>query len=317
MKKNALLSIVIPTYNRARFLDKCLDIQIPIARKHGIAIYISDNASTDDTKLVVEKRKKDYSYIEYSKNTENVGADKNFEIALKIPDQDYVWLMGDTYHIPEELMELVLRELLNNEKSFDYIILNANSRVCDTPSQHYSDKNKLLRDLGWHMTCMSSLVYKKSAISNANFTRYRDTYFIQVGIIFEYIEDKMFSICWIDFPSVENITIYGLKKNSWQSITFEIWVNRWSNFVFSLPPSYKLESKLECIRSHGIKSGLFSIKGLLLLRAAGLLDYALFKKYNNIYLFAINRNKLLIFIICSTPIVVLNTFRKLVKKFNR
>lgn len=37
MNKNTLLSIVIPTYNRAEFLDYSLEVHIPLLKKFGIA----------------------------------------------------------------------------------------------------------------------------------------------------------------------------------------------------------------------------------------------------------------------------------------
>ena len=55
MESNKQLSIVIPTYNRADFLDYSLKLHIPIVKKYNICIYISDNASTDNTKEVINK----------------------------------------------------------------------------------------------------------------------------------------------------------------------------------------------------------------------------------------------------------------------
>jgi abequosyltransferase len=63
MIANPLISITIPTYNRAEFLDRCLAAHIPVARAHNIQIFISDNASTDGTESVVKKRMTEYPWI--------------------------------------------------------------------------------------------------------------------------------------------------------------------------------------------------------------------------------------------------------------
>jgi len=320
MNENHLLSIVIPTFKRAVFLDKCLALQIPVAREFSLAIYVSDNASDDDTKLVVEKRMTEYCHIKYFRNDENIGPDKNFEVALKIPSTNYIWLMGDTYHIPRDLIDYAIKKISNATNVFDCIVFNVGNRVHDTPCQEYTDKNKLLIDLGWHMTCMSTLVYSNNLISNANFKRYRETFFIQTGVIFEYIEDKEFSIYWNNLLSVKNIIIDGVKKKSWQRITFEVWVDKWVNFIFSLPPSYDINLKLECVKKHGVKSGLFTTNGLLLLRESGLLNYSFFKKYKNTYPLAINSNKIVILISCIMPIFIVSWMRlasNTLKKFFR
>ena len=80
------ISICIPTYNRAQFLDACLEYHIPLARMHNVKIFISDNASDDNTEDVVKRRCAEYPLIFYSRNQVNVGADAGFEIALKLAD---------------------------------------------------------------------------------------------------------------------------------------------------------------------------------------------------------------------------------------
>lgn len=301
MKQNSLLSIVIPTFNRAEFLDYCLGLQIPIAREYAIAIYITDNSSDDNTKLIVENRMSEYCHLKYIRNNENMGPDKNFELGLKLPKTDYIWLMGDTYHIPKKLIEFTIEKISKSNVVFDCFIFNAEGRVRNIPSQEYTDKNKLLLDLGWHMTCMSSLVYSKNLISNANFERYRDTSFIQTGIIFEYINNYKFNICWTDNLSALNIKIDGVGKNSWQSIVFYIWMERWTNFVFSLPASYHVTTKLKCIMDHGVKSGLFSIKRLILLRYENTLNYETYKTYKHLIPLTIKHATFTVLLISIIP----------------
>ena len=99
MEINKKLSIVIPTYNRADFLDYSLEIHIPMLKEYGIEIAIFDNASTDNTEKVVSKWMEEYPYLSYHRSETNIGPDANFERALKYPDTEYIWLLGDTYEI--------------------------------------------------------------------------------------------------------------------------------------------------------------------------------------------------------------------------
>ena len=65
-----LLSVCIPTYNRAKNLENCLNsIKIASQKIHPsfVEICISDNASTDETSRVVEKFKK-FLNMKYKKN---------------------------------------------------------------------------------------------------------------------------------------------------------------------------------------------------------------------------------------------------------
>ena len=73
-----ILTISIPTYNTLGFLHKNLkhtwDINI-----NQFNILIQDNASTDNTKQVVESFKLGLP-IDYKRNKRNLGWAKNFEL---------------------------------------------------------------------------------------------------------------------------------------------------------------------------------------------------------------------------------------------
>jgi glycosyltransferase involved in cell wall biosynthesis len=317
MNSNTQLSIVIPTYNRADFLDYCLEVHIPLARAHNVQIFISDNASTDATKKVVEKWQVEYPLIRYHRNETNVGPDENFERALKYPKTEYVWLLGDAYQIPPEGIDSLFKIISKENQRYDAIVFNVENRVSDIAEQDYSNKNWLLSDLGWHMTCMSSLIYNTKIIANANFERYRKTNFIQTGVIFEYIENKEFLVHWKKSISVQPIVIEHIKKVSWQDRTFEIWTKNWINFIFSLPSSYELDTKLKCVTDHGIKSGLFSLKGLLNLRSNNCLNIKQYKKYSVYFPLTIKYSKFTILIIALLPISILRILKATIKSVYR
>lgn len=310
---NPLLSIVIPTYNRADFLDYCLAVHIPLARAHNIQFFIFDNASTDTTEEVVNKRSKEYPLIKYHRNDVNVGPDKNFEQALKYPQTEYVWLLGDTYQIASEGIDYLVELITANNNEYDAIIFNFSGRVFDIPQQDYSDQNKLLSDLGWHMTCMASMVYSSKLIANAHFKRYRNTNFIQTGVIFEHIANKKFLVHWAETLSIQTISIKGIAKQSWQNQIFEIWTERWPNFIFSLPPSYKLNVKLKCVKDHGIKTDIFTLKLLLVYRSRNFINYEIYTRYSHFFPLTTRCPKFIILLIAIIPQSI-PQFLKTIKK---
>jgi glycosyltransferase involved in cell wall biosynthesis len=309
-KANSLISITIPTFNRAPFLDACLEYHIPLARKHNVKIFISDNASDDYTQEVVKRRCAEYSLISYIRNQDNVGADANFEQALKLADTEYVWLLGDTYTIPEKGLDYLVNLLTSCSANYDLIVFNWKNRVKDTMSQDYADPNKILSDIGWHMTCLSTLVYRVDMLRVCNFKSYLDTYFIQTGIIFDYISSHDHLIHWNRDISVETLFIDGVKKNTWAKYRFEIWFERWPKFIFSLPPVFLLSSKIKAIKDHGVKSKAFSIKNLLMMRFNNGLNLSVCKKYRYIMPLTISHPRVLIFLfIAILPIVFIKFFK--------
>jgi len=310
---NNLLSIVIPTFNRADFLDRCLGLHIPIARLHNIQIFVSDNASTDLTQRVIEKYKKEYPFLQYFRNESNLGYDENVERALKYPDTEYVWLLGDAYKFSEDDLAGVLSLII--KRKYHAIVVNLGDRVKDVKEKEYSDYNLLLAEIGWHTTCLSTLVFSKEVILSANHEVYYDSYFMQTGILLEFLPKNPFLLYWAQGISVSNIRIQGIEKQGWHYKTFDVWGRQWPELIFSLPKSYELKIKLKCILDHGSKSGLFSLKSLLYMRRRGILDFKTYQRYKYSMPLVIKYNKTLIMMISFVPKGILGVAEYILRKF--
>lgn len=295
------LSIVIPSYNRADFLDKSLSVHVPLARSHNVQIFILDNASPDNTQDVIAKWQKEYGLIHNLRSETTVGPDANFEKALKAADTQYVWLLGDTSQIPENGIASVLK-LIASSDSYSAIVVNLIDKNT-TASQNYTCHNVLLKELGGIMSCMSCLIYNKELIASANFSRYIGSYFIQTGVILEHATRENALVRWereISITSLESIT---LQKKGWAHTPkiFEVGIEKWVNFIFSLPPSYSLNSKLLACRSFGAVSGAFSVRGMISLRVRGLLNYSIYRKFKHALRLSINYPLLIVAVISLTP----------------
>ena len=299
MQLNEKLAIVIPVYNRAAFIARSLEVHVPLAEKYGIAIYISDNCSEDRTAEVVREWMEKSPCVFYSCNEKNIGADRNFEAGLKLPQAKYVWLLGDTYRLPEHALEYVLKVL--ESQNYAAIVTNLSNKLSIGP-RAYTDSRALLSDVCSVISCLSCLIYHRDLIAGAAFTRYYDSYFIQTGILLEYIADKQASVYWAGDLSVLGLAAGNLQKTSWVDTprVAEIGVEKWVNFVFSLPPRYALSAKLKAARNFG----LLSWRGIAVMRANGFLTADLLKRYRDPFWLAVN-NKIkfyALFVICRLPV---------------
>lgn len=299
---NKQLSIVIPTYNRADFLNYSLEVHIPLARRYNIQICIFDNASTDTTEEVVTKWMKQYIHLIYHKHETNIGGIMNFEYALKYPQTDYIWLIGDTYKINNNVIDYVLEVLNTTNHKLDAIVLNLQGRI-NIPAKNYTDANLLLNELGALMTCAAISILSKDMIKEEILQRYRLVWFTHTAIIFEAIANKDFLIHWAQKQSVEGLEHSSLNKTNWShtSKAFEIGCEDWANFVMSLPPSYNIHNKMKCIMDFGKVSHLFTLKNVIFLRLHGILTYTTFKKYRFLFSLTINIPLVFIFILSITP----------------
>ena len=91
-----LLTIAIPTYNRAGLLGELLDVLLPqLADEPRVELLICDNASPDGTEDVVRGRIAGGAAIRYLRNAENIGSDANFVRCFEEAGGEYFWLFGD------------------------------------------------------------------------------------------------------------------------------------------------------------------------------------------------------------------------------
>lgn len=91
-----ILSICIPTYNRAEFLQDTLNqiLREIDVLKDDIEICVSDNASTDNTARILRDMSASLP-LRWQRNKENLGYDSNVLASIKLAGSEYIWFMGD------------------------------------------------------------------------------------------------------------------------------------------------------------------------------------------------------------------------------
>jgi glycosyltransferase involved in cell wall biosynthesis len=117
-----LLSICIPTYNRAHMLRQILDTlgaQCRVGNPDDVAIYISDNGSTDKTPHVVEEFQKQPGLrIVYSRNSTNVGISRNLLKVMAMGQGRFIWTLGDDELIEPNAIPNLLTTLRRYDPGF-------------------------------------------------------------------------------------------------------------------------------------------------------------------------------------------------------
>ncbi len=276
------LSIVIPTYNRANFLDILLEKHVNIFRQCNIPVFIYNNASTDDTDLVIDKWKREYHLITSKTNTGDVLiTDESIETALKLSNTKYRWLLGDSYYLSSKLVRHV-SGIISQGEDVDLYILNLNNIIKDIPSSICRNNNQLLSNFSTIMACVSCQIYHEKIINSDNFNKYKGSSFLQLGITLEYASGKNFCANWVQNFSVTSLKNKSLEKKNWSTgkSVLKVGAKKWTEFIFSLPESYSTAEKLIAIKNFGKQTKIFTIQGLMLMRVRGNLNYASYKQYS-------------------------------------
>jgi glycosyltransferase involved in cell wall biosynthesis len=121
----SLLSICIPTYNRAELLKSALlSVMAQVKDFEGeVELVISDNCSTDDTRQVVEWARQ-FGPLRYHRNDENIGAIPNIlTLADNLAAGEFCWLLGDDELLRPGAVAKVV-EILKSRPDLDYVYVN-------------------------------------------------------------------------------------------------------------------------------------------------------------------------------------------------
>ncbi len=108
-----LLTIAIPTFNRATQLDALLSVLEPqVAGKADVEVFISDNASDDDTPTVIAAAAERYRHagarLRTHRHATNIGSDANFAFCFNQAGGHFFWMCGDDDLIVPDAIDDVL-----------------------------------------------------------------------------------------------------------------------------------------------------------------------------------------------------------------
>lgn len=101
-----LISVLIPSYNYARFIEKSID-SVLAQTYENVEIVVLDNRSTDETMSVLRTRFAQETRVRVFENDENIGLVQNFNRALTHARGEFiVWLCADDWFLKHHLERL-------------------------------------------------------------------------------------------------------------------------------------------------------------------------------------------------------------------
>ena len=117
------LSICIPTYNRAHLLQDLLDTLVREITTNeftpdDVKVYVSDNASTDNTRELVTGLMNALPHLVYSPNPTNIGAGRNILGCHQKSNGHYRWIIGDDETLPVGALAPIIQSLRAHKPSW-------------------------------------------------------------------------------------------------------------------------------------------------------------------------------------------------------
>ena len=250
MKYENLLSICIPTYNRAEVLNNTIEMWEKYIGSLPVNIYISDNASDDNTKFIVEKLIRKYGNIIYNRNSENCGYAINSHKVLSMSSAKYSWFFGDDDIVKfNDGFESFLQYLDKN--NFSLLLANNKQYIPEHGYDYiYTDVNETLADIGPNISWITSLIISKKLKENMQMDKYKDRAFAHILTIFDYFSKESFCVKFYPEAIIKSNPHEDKSGAGYSSSAFTTMVVKFSKDLMMLPDEINRKSAKACIRKH-------------------------------------------------------------------
>lgn len=251
MEHKFLLTLCIPTYNRAKFLDVALE---RLMRQYQalpdpleLEIIVSDNCSSDSTPLIVNKYLAIGLPLTYVRNAENLGPDGNFIQCFKMAQGKYVWLLGDD----DFLKEGALNDILSVLASGEYGLVHLQMGGKGSEAIEYRDNASFIGKVSHWITYISANIVNTRHISVVEFERYTATFlgYLPLYMLSALVEKK--NILLPNHYLEEGADVENNGGYNFFQVFVENYLNIWSEFIekgYLTPKQYEKE-KLNLLRN--------------------------------------------------------------------
>jgi abequosyltransferase len=214
-----LLTIVVPTYNRAHCLRTVLGaLTAELAGLDGrVAIVLGDNASSDDTPTQTAAFAKDWHDTTVLRHESNLGPDENFCRCVEQVRSPYFWIIGDD-DLPRAGVVAALLTLLERS-SPDLVYMNSHwsetlpdravhGRLSAPLNAVRISRLTFARRVHVWTTFISGCVVRRSLAPDASLRRFASTNLVQLGWVLEALRQGE------RFLHVQDRSVYATSGNT-------------------------------------------------------------------------------------------------------
>jgi len=185
--QNPIISIITPTYNRGKFLEKCI-LSIKNQDYKNIEHIVIDGGSTDNSLDILKKYEGTYN-LKWISEKDKGCADAMNKGFNRATGDIFCWLDSDDYYLPGTLFKIVkiFQEKPNVDVVFgDNLIANSEGKIVDYIRNTNFDTNVQLyitMSLGGLATFWKKSVSDKIGLFDNNYSRIGDAeFFVKMGL---------------------------------------------------------------------------------------------------------------------------------------
>lgn len=221
--KQPLLSICIPTYNRAKILDETLSLLFsnPDFNSNEIEVIVSDNCSTDCTKQVVDK----YRLVKYFCNKKNV-RDINFSYVLQFGTGVYLKLLNDTVRFSPGSLKFMLDVIKENLSNKEALFFYEKRNKSQTKIVYCNTLNQFIANTSFCTTWIGNFGLWSQDLYIVKDVELCDTLLLQVAWTYQLVRVKSARIYFGHYFEVFSVPV--TKKSGYN--VFKVFIDNYLSF---------------------------------------------------------------------------------------
>ncbi len=221
--KRPLLSICIPTYNRASILDETLFsiISDPDFIQDQIEIIVSDNNSTDNTIEIIKK----YPLVNYYSNENNL-LDVNFSYVLQHGNGEYLKLLNDTIRFLPGGLRYLLDSIKENLHSKYSLFFYNNKTVKKTQIVQCSSLGEFINATSFYSTWIGNFGIWRRDLSTIKDISLHDSHLLQVAWCYKIASKNAVEIYFNNYLYVKRIPV----KDKTGYNVFKVFIENYLSF---------------------------------------------------------------------------------------
>jgi len=252
-----LLSICIPTYNRASYLKECLDSVVCQFDDKDIfsqtEIVISDNASQDNTEEVVKKYQKKFNNIRYFRNEKNLGFDRNVDRVITLASGNFCWTLADDEKVKENAIKSIL-EIIKNYQDIAHIMMERKKN--DDKIEYFKNGNEIIKTGNLPPGGYLSFNIFNKKFLPLNRQRYYGNFWLHYSLVLEVISNNPFIVIknFLKNQEINNYSFYSWVQEGRKGHCFTTY--RWLKRIIQDLPSIGYEEKAIKKMLNGFARGL-------------------------------------------------------------
>ena len=169
MVKQPDIDIIIPNYNKAKYLNQCLDSILSQTYKNWKIYLVDDNSHDDSTKIL--KKYENIDNINFFLLKENKGPAFCRNYAIDKSSSEFIAFMDSDDFWPKDKLKKQINEMLKNDYNFTYtdynFFLNNNEKKIKTVKMplFLDYKNFILKS----SMSTSSIIISRNSLGNVRF----------------------------------------------------------------------------------------------------------------------------------------------------